>query len=157
MIAFRIADRRHPIFDSTGAFLKGGRWNSPGKHVIYAAQTYSGAVLEVLVHSNLSLLPRTQSVIEITIPDDVPVESLKPSDLPGWAADDLVASRQFGDQWIEERRSAVLVVPSVVLQGREANILVNPHHEYFPRIRASAPEPVQWDLRLFSPRGSDVP
>ncbi len=53
MLAFRIADKRFPIFDGTGARLVGGRWNSPGKAVIYAAETFAGAVLEVLVHSNL--------------------------------------------------------------------------------------------------------
>ena len=37
--AYRIADRRHPIFDSMGAYLNGGRWNSVGRHVIYGAET----------------------------------------------------------------------------------------------------------------------
>ena len=45
MRAFRIADRRHPIFDGTGAKLTGGRWNSPGRPVIYAAETFAGALL----------------------------------------------------------------------------------------------------------------
>src|SRR5271168_4502677 len=107
MIAFRIADRRHPIYDPTGAFLFGGRWNSPGKRVIYAAQTYAGALLEILVHANLGVLPKTHAAIEIHIPDDLPRETLASCDLEGWAGEDLSASRRFGDRWLEERRSAV--------------------------------------------------
>src|SRR5271168_49866 len=118
MIAFRIADRRHPIYDPTGAFLYGGRWNSPGKRVIYAAQSYAGALLEVLVHANLGVVPRTHAAIEIHIPDDISHEVLSSHALEGWAAENNVASRRFGDLWLDQRRSAVLLVPSVVLQGR---------------------------------------
>jgi RES domain-containing protein len=149
MIAFRIADSRHPIFDPTGAFLFGGRWNSPGKRVIYAAQTYAGALLEVLVHANLGVVPKTHAAIEIHIPDDLPSETLASRDLEGWASVAPSASRHFGDQWLGEARSAVLLVPSVVLQGREVNVLLNPDHPDFPRIQATAPEPVTWDPRLF--------
>jgi RES domain-containing protein len=49
LTAYRIADGRHPLFDGTGAALFGARWNSPGKPVIYAASTYSGALVEILV------------------------------------------------------------------------------------------------------------
>ena len=150
MKAFRIADRRHSVFDPAGAFLHGGRWNSVGKRVIYAAQTYAGALLEILVHANLGVVPRTQAVVEITIPDDLPVETLTGAELEGWAADDLTASRRFGDRWLDERRTAILLVPSVALQSREMNVLINPDRPDFARIRAGAPETVVWDPRLFS-------
>lgn len=150
MLAFRIADRRHAIFDATGAMLKGARWNSPGKRVIYAAQTYAGAVLEILVHANLASIPKTLASVTIDIPDDVAVEALSSTALLGWDAEDLLASRSFGDRWLDERRTAVLLVPSVVLRGRENNVLLNPEHPDFARIHASAPEPVSWDPRLFS-------
>lgn len=148
MLAFRIADRRHPIFDATGAMLKGGRWNSPGSRVIYAAETYAGAVLEVLVHANLGSLPRTLASVTIHIPDDLVPETLDPAALPGWNAEDLHGSRSFGDLWLAQRRSAVLLVPGVVLQGRERSVLLNPEHPDFPRIEAGPPEPVPWDTRL---------
>ncbi|MGA7413512.1 MAG: RES domain-containing protein [Bryobacteraceae bacterium] len=149
MRAFRIADRRFPIFDGTGARLIGGRWNSPGRSVIYAAETYAGALLEVLVHSNLGRVPKTHAVIEISIPDPIAVESLDGLSLPGWDAEDQIASRAFGDEWLDTRRSPVLFVPSAILRGREHNALTNPEHPDFPRIRVSAPQDVQWDKRLF--------
>lgn len=153
MIAFRIADRRFPIFNATGAFLRGGRWNSPGRPVLYAAQTYAGALVEVLVHAEVDSVPKTHAVIRIDIPDDISTELLDTLKLPDWASDDRIAARAFGDRWIDELRSAVLLVPSVVLQGRESNVLINPAHPRFPHITASGPEPVIWDSRLFSRRG----
>ena len=112
MRAFRIADRRFPIFDGTGARLIGGRWNSPGRPVIYAAETYAGALLEVLVHSNLGRVPKTHAAIEISIPNSIAVESVDGRSLPAWDAEDQMASRALGDQWLRENRSAVLMVPA---------------------------------------------
>jgi RES domain-containing protein len=149
MRAFRIADRRHPIFDGTGAKLTGGRWNSPGRPVIYAAETFAGALLEVLVHANLGRVPRTHAVMEIVIPESVLIETARSEEIPGWDAPDQIASREFGDRWLQELRSGVLLVPSFVSSGRERNVLINPKHSDFGRITASEPEDLLWDERLF--------
>lgn len=149
MRAFRIADSRFPIFDGTGAHLVGGRWNSPGYPLIYAAETFAGAILEVLVHANLNRLPPLHAFIEITIPDKLKVESIESDDLPEWDSANQIASRAFGDQWIRERRSCVLLVPSVATGGHERNVLINSGHPDFRRISATAPGPVRWDQRLF--------
>ena len=149
MIAYRIADARHPIFDPTGAMLYGGRWNSVGQQVIYAAESYAGAMLEVLVHANLSLPPKNHRVVRITIPDSVKIETLQPLALANWASDNLIVSREFGDTWLKQMRTAVLIVPSVVTEGRENNILFNPLHPQFSQILASEPELIHWDVRFF--------
>jgi RES domain-containing protein len=150
MIAYRIADARHAIFDATGAMLHGGRWNSIGQRVIYAAESYAGAMLEVLVHANLALPPKNHRVVRISIPDEVEVESLKPDSLAAWDAEDLGAARAFGDLWLREMRTAVLRVPSVITEGRENNVLFNPLHGQFALIRAGDPELIRWDMRLFA-------
>ncbi len=151
MRVYRIADRRHPLFDGTGAMLHGGRWNSPGHPVIYAAETYAGALLEVLAHANTSHVPRRHALIQISIPDEVLTESLDPSLLPGWNDQDQHASRAFGDEWLRRRRTCVLLAPSVVTDGRERNVIVNPLHPDFSNIRASEPQEVRWDRRLLRP------
>jgi len=152
MRAFRVADRRFPIFDGTGARLVGGRWNSPGRPVIYAAETFAGAVLEVLVHANLGRVPGTHAIVEITIPDAVVTEILAPESLPSWDADDQTPSRAYGDLWLQENRTAVLLVPSVVTCGREHNILLNPEHPEFKHVTTSKQQDVIWDKRLFRGR-----
>ena len=149
MRVFRIADRRFPIFDGTGARLVGGRWNSPGRPLIYAAESFAGAMLEMLVHSNLSRAPRGQASIEIEIPDDLSIERIGGKTVPGWMREDMSESRRFGDRWLDEARTAVLIVPGMVTCGREHNILINPLHPEFARIRTTASQPVAWDDRLF--------
>jgi len=153
MIAYRVADARHPVFDPTGAMLHGGRWNSIGQRVIYAAESYAGAMLDVLVHANLSVPPWNHAVVRITIPN-LEIETLQASALKGWDAQDLVISRAFGDAWLKEKRTPVLKVPSVITEGRENSILLNPLHPQFPLIRVSEPEPIHWDLRLFAKKQS---
>jgi RES domain-containing protein len=149
MVAYRIADARHPIFDSTGAMLHGGGWNSVGARVIYAAGTYAGALLEILAHSNLSQPPKNHRVVRIAIPADVKIDSVLQEDVPGWDEEDAGAPRTYGDEWIRSKRTAVLRVPSVITQGREYNLVLNTEHPDFKRIQAGAPEIVHWDARLF--------
>jgi len=145
---YRIADSRHPIFDGTGAATLGGRWNSPGRRVIYASETYAGALLEKLAHTNVGRVPKNQVYVEIEIPAVVPIEILDSAGLPGWDRADQQASRMYGDTWYDERRSAVLLVPSMITRV-ERNVVINENHPAFPEIKASSPRPVIWDERLF--------
>jgi RES domain-containing protein len=155
MRIFRIADRRHPVWNGTGAMLWGGRFNSPGRLVIYGALSFGGAMLEVLVHARIGKVPKTHVWIEAEVPDDVLVERQTADSPPaGWDALALQVAREFGDRWLTEARSAVLVVPSVVAR-QESNVLVNPAHPDAGRLVQSAPQPVIWDERLFTPLPSD--
>ncbi|MDQ3490548.1 MAG: RES family NAD+ phosphorylase [Acidobacteriota bacterium] len=44
-------------FDGEGARLYPGRWNSMGTSMVYLAASLSLAILEILVHSDSSVLP----------------------------------------------------------------------------------------------------
>ena len=145
--AFRIADMRHTIFDGSGAMLHGARWNSPGRRVIYAAETYAGALLEILVHASGNV-PQSQGYVEIEIPAGLSIEEITQDDLPRWDALSFEATRALGDRWYDERRKPVLIVPSVVTQV-ERNVLINQEHPEFPLVRASQAVPVRWDARLW--------
>ena len=147
--AYRIADGRFDPFSAVGASLVGGRWNSPGRGVIYAGRSFAGAMLECLAHAGIGRIPNTHVAIEISIPSSVVAEQRNEGSLPaGWDHRDQHVARAFGDEWIRERRTAVLVVPSVVAR-REDNVLLNPQHPDFRGIVAGRPEPVIWDARLF--------
>ena len=145
--AYRIADSRHPIFDGTGAAALGGRWNSPGRRVIYASETYAGALLEKLAHTNIGRVPNSQVYVEIEIPEGVDIEILNSAILPGWDQVQRL-SRVYGDAWYDEQRSAVLLVASIITRV-ERNVVINENHPAFPKIKASTPRPVIWDERLF--------
>ena len=152
MEVYRIADARHAIFDPTGAMLHGGRWNPIGGRVIYAAETFAGALLEVLVHANLSRPPKNHHVVRIHIPAEVRIETVSTGDVHGWDADDVTASRGFGDEWLRSSRTAVLRVPSVITGGREHNLVLNVAHPQFALIEADVPEAIRGDARLFRGR-----
>lgn len=153
MRIYRIADRRHPIWNGTGAMLVGGRFNSPGRAVIYGATTFAGAMLEVLVHARIGKVPHTHVVVAADAPEEIPVERALEADLPaGWDGPNIDLARAFGDRWIAEARSAILLVPSVVAR-EEWNVLVNPAHPDAARIFIGEARPVVWDERLFKIRG----
>jgi RES domain-containing protein len=146
--AYRIADQRHKIFDGEGAAIFGGRWNSPGRRIIYAAETYAGAMLEVLVSANIGRIPKHHAWVEIVIGEDASVEEVDARKIRRWDASDQRASRRFGDRWYDEQRSTMLIVPSAVVRA-ERNFVINQEHPGFRKFRASRPRPVVWDERLF--------
>jgi RES domain-containing protein len=146
---YRIADGRHPIWDGSGAGLIGGRWNSLGKPVIYGSLSYSCAMLEILAHANIGRVPQTHQFVIAEVPKDVSVEILEGSILPeGWDSENTASARARGDQWINEARSAILIVPSVIAR-LDRNALVNPLHPDAKKLIVSEPINVIWDKRLF--------
>jgi RES domain-containing protein len=146
--AFRVADGRHPLFSGEGAAQFGGRWNSPGRRVIYGARSYAGALLDRLAQSGIGQIPARHLWVEITVPDDVDLEEVSEDDVPGWDAPDLIASRGYGDRWLKEGRTAVLVVPSVVGRPHEQSVILSQDHPQFMLVTASDPFRVRWDPRL---------
>ncbi|WP_323123796.1 RES family NAD+ phosphorylase [Burkholderia alba] len=156
MRLYRIADRRYPIWNGTGAMWVGGRFNSPGRPVIYAATTFAGAMLEVLVHARIGKVPRTHVWVEADGPADLPLERHTAEQLPpGWDAPSPHLARAVGDAWLAAQRSAILLVPSVVARA-EWNALINPLHPDAARIVVGAPQPVLWDERLFIAREGEA-
>lgn len=150
LTCYRTCKTRYPVFDGTGARNAGGRWNSPGHPVVYCSDSMAGSLLEILVHAHSPLKPPgPHHCGRARLADDVSVEFLEPEALPRWDAADEGASRAFGDEWLEEGRTAVLVVPSAIARPYGRNVLLNPTHDDFHRIGRDAPVAVEWDLRLF--------
>jgi RES domain-containing protein len=125
-----------------GARLYGGRWNSSGRALVYAASDAALAVLEVRVH--LDLPPDL-------IPDDYVLMKL---DLSGMTVEHLADSpaypRAFGDRWLEQSRSPVLRVPSFIVPDA-SNLLLNPTHPEAANAKIVSTNPFAFDPRLWSP------
>ena len=153
LTAFRIGDPAgaHPIFDATGSTLAPGRWNTSGSPVIYSSEHYSTALLEKLVRGS-GRLPPNQHYVRITIPRGLSYEVFSPPTLPGWDSMPPRASRTFGEQWFIQKRSLILIAPSVVAR-LDNNVMINPVHLEFRRVEASLHQPVFWDRRLFGSAG----
>jgi RES domain-containing protein len=142
-------DGRFPIFDARGAMLFPGRWNDAENPVIYCAEHYSTAMLEILAHSQRRF-PPNQHALRALAPPGVSYEVVTKDALPEWASPNAVVSAAFGARWAAQKRSLLLLVPSVVAR-MENNVIVNPAHPEFARIETALPQPVWWDKRLFSP------
>ena len=117
--------------------------------MIYTCESYATAMLEKLVQWN-GVFPDNQHFVEITIPRGASYEIATPDIVPGWDSQDCLASRSFASAWYEERRSAILIVPSIVAR-MERNVVINSLHPEFRDIQVSLETPVWWDRRLFQP------
>lgn len=149
MKLYRVASSRHPIFSAQGALIHGGRWNLPGRGVIYAADSLATCLLEILVHTRGIKPPGTHAWVEIDVPESVSTEEVTPASLPGWDEVSGAVSQAFGDQWLREGRSCVLWVPSVAASGLARNAVINLAHPDFAQISATASQPLELDPRLF--------
>jgi RES domain-containing protein len=137
-----------------GAKATGGRWNEAGIPIVYTSETRALACLETIIHLNAGGLPLNRYLVEVTIPDDVWVSARAEaaSGLPvGWEAEPAgQVSIQLGTSWVRSGSSALLVVPSVIVQ-EESNILINPAHADSARITAVKRRRWLYDPRLTKP------
>ncbi len=116
--------------------------------MVYTAQSQALAALEILVHVDSESLLRSYVAIPVTIEENL-ITSLDASKLPrNWHAYPAPrATRLLGDQWIIERKSAVLRVPSVVIPD-ESNYLLNPRHPDFRELVIGPSKTFKYDWRL---------
>ncbi|MDQ6737491.1 MAG: RES family NAD+ phosphorylase [Gemmatimonadota bacterium] len=146
--AYRVCKTRHAPDDGSGAARVGGRWNSPGRAVIYCGVSQAGAMLEILAHANRIKLPGTHHVATFTIPESLSTATVNPDAVAGWDAPGSEVARKIGDAWLERGESAVLFVPSAIARPYEQNVVINPVHADYKKLVMSQPVPVIWDERL---------
>jgi RES domain-containing protein len=136
---------RATAFTGEGARLYGGRWNSQGVAVIYAAEHRSLAMLEILVHIRK---PKDFELYSVKFDDSFVLE-LAGENLPhNWDVEPPTSETQeIGDNWVLSTSSAVLSVPSAVVP-EERNYILNPRHPEFKQIKIDGPFPCHFDPRL---------
>ena len=144
--AYRVCRRIYARLDGEGSRKVGGRWNSPGRPVVYKAQRVALAVLENLVHMSRQDYPTGYVVVEATIPDHVRI--LGHTRFLDSESSDPMRERRAGDDWLASVESAVLRVPSAVVLG-DLNYLINPQHLDFAQITVEPPMPMRFDERPF--------
>jgi len=146
---WRTVTDAYPIWSGEGARLYGQRWNPVGLLAIYAGTSFAISLLEVLVRANRKSPPSGTRFVEAEVPDDVSRERFDPQSGPGWDnRSDKSIAQAFGRDWITSRRSALLIVPSVVTR-LDDNVVVNPDHPDAALISVGPETPVALDPRLF--------
>jgi RES domain-containing protein len=153
MRVFRIEREKYLTTTLTGigaSKSEGFRWNSFNTRLVYTADSRALAALEVAVHLNLSNeLPTDRFIVEIDIPDNIQIYELRLQDLPkNWSSKPPILTTQFiGDDFVEDNYSAVLKVPSSIIQ-QEFNYLINPLHPDIEKIKVIKVTPFNFDPRL---------
>ena len=151
LTVYRICKTKYAksAFDGEGAFRFGGRWNSRGVRMVYAAGSLALAALEMLVHLDDDELLFSYSFVAAQIPTALilPVASYRALPRDWDASPAPLELQQLGDDWVREKASAVLEVPTAIIP-REKNYLLNPAHSDFAQIKIEAPEQFVFDERL---------
>ena len=137
-------------FSGEGAWRYGGRWNSRNIRVIYASEHQSTAALEVFVHNKPFSPDEKYKAFHLEWPDSL-TERFSAEKLPdNWRVlPPPTETREIGNRWVQERRSAVLALPSVI-SPVDTNFLLNPEHRDFKRVRIAQPVDYDFDPRLLN-------
>lgn len=132
----------------SGAARFGGRWNLPGTRVVYCAESRALAAMELLVHvEDIEDFAAVEwQATAILVPN---LAIVRPVRFPrSWRTYPYsISTQRYGSAWARSRQSVALRVPSAVVPG-EFNVLLNPEHPGFGRLRISAPTPFRFDPRL---------
>jgi RES domain-containing protein len=148
--AWRLCKRSRAAsaFDGRGAAQNPGRWNGSGIAVVYTAESRSLASLEVLVHTEDTqvLAAVNWAMIPVSI-DESLIEILQALPVDWRQLPAPRSTREVGTRCVAESRSAVLRVPSIVMDG-EFNYVLNPRHPDFSRLEIGEPLEFSFDPRL---------
>ncbi len=134
-----------------GAALRGARWNHAGEHAVYASTSISLAAWETRAHFGQGgRLPWNRFLVRMDVPADVWAgREITPTPLPiGWdAIPEGLVSRALGSNWLSAARTALLVVPSVIV-NEEHNVIINPAHAHAKRIKSVKVRRFVYDHRV---------
>ncbi len=146
----RIVQRRwaQMALDGEGAKKYGGRWNPPGVHAVYLADSRALAALEIIVHAPREVLPLEWRVISVVIPDSW-VEEIAPEEFPkDWRAQPFSDhARRLGAAWMRGGKMPAYLLRSAIVP-EEKCLLLNPLHDAMREIGKWTADVFTFDPRL---------
>ena len=139
---------RSTAFSGVGGLYAARRWNHLGTPMVYAATSRALAALEFFVNLEPNEAPDDLLMVEAAVPDEF-IETLDLKQLPrNWRSLDNQRCRDIGSEWARSLRSLALKVPSVVVD-EDWNVLLNPKHPEFAKVKIGSAKPFRFDERLF--------
>jgi RES domain-containing protein len=116
---------------------------------VYCSESRALAAMELFVNLDPVLAPPELVFIPVDVPEDI-IMTLDVTTLPsGWRtypAPDSV--KDIGTEWATAGTSAALLVPSAVMP-EERNLLLNPKHADFRRVKIGKPSKFTFDGRMW--------
>jgi RES domain-containing protein len=148
MIVYRITNEAYKNdLSGNGAALYGSRWNSKGIRLLYTSQFISLSILESLVHLKRNEIPFNQYLLSIEFPDQKKIAELSYKKMKKNWHEENEYTQWMGDQFIKNKESLALKVPSAIVP-QENNFLLNPFHSEFKKVKIVSSELLQLDKRL---------
>jgi len=132
-----------------GARINGGRWNPIGTPALYSSENRSLCILELLANTPSGLIPKnyvilTDNLFEQNIKDVSKL--IKGID---WKSPQLnFKTQQLGKEVFTKENMLGIYVPSSIVT-EEFNLVLNPMHKNYKKVKIKRKKPVKLDDRLF--------
>jgi RES domain-containing protein len=150
MIVYRITNSLYKDdISGDGAKIRGARWNLQGSSMLYTAENISLCILELLVHIGLQDIQNFYHLLAIVIPDGMPVTEISIGKLKDNWLEDEDYTAFMGTEFLKNNTSLVLKVPSAIID-EEHNLLINPYHPDFKKIKIKRSKEFIFDQRLYT-------
>ena len=121
----------------TGAYLHGGRWNSPGTSMLYTAENNVLAAFEIALRIPLEHISKDYVMVPIDLPDT----EVQTPDLPKTWFKDQKLTRSVGDAFVKANQHLLMKVPSALISD-SFNYLINPAHPLIKKVKPQTPKPI---------------
>lgn len=138
----------YPDLKGIGGLHASGRWHNRGVAVVYLAEHPALAMLEVLVHFELTAdeVPENYQLLSAQFPSGQ-IQTLDAAALgPDWQQNQEL-TRTIGDEWLSSASSLLLRVPSAITPFSN-NYLFNPRHPNAQQAEISTVTEHPYDDRL---------
>lgn len=147
MTLWRISNYRD--LRGTGGLKYPGRWHNRGIPIVYLAENPALAMLEVLVHFELSAdnIPKNFQLLEVEYPQRKSVSRLAEAVLQNHWQRNVELTRNIGDEWLVGASTALLRVPSALVP-KSYNYLLNPRHPEAKTAKITSVARQPYDPRL---------
>ena len=114
-VLWRISNRCD--LEGIGGEKADGRWHTAarGKRIVYLSEHPAVALIEVLANlrTNPKLFPENYQLIKVIAPQGILIEVLASDRLSeGWR-ESSTETQTIGDEWLDQRHTALIVVPSL--------------------------------------------
>lgn len=148
MIVFRFTPEKYSgDISGEGASMFGGRWNSIGFPIVYTSINISLSLLEILIYSASYDQIQNNFLVRIEVPDTtIPV--ISETALPKKWQSEKEHCRYIGNEFLTQKKTLLLKVPSAIIP-EENNILINPLHPEFKKVKIASAKKFEFDGRLF--------
>lgn len=147
MLVYRIALAKYA--HSLNASGRAVRWNPNDTEVIYTSSSRALACLENIVHRSQLGFNELYCLMIIEVDNSVKNQIVKLKELPAdWKEfGQTLLTQRIGEKWLKENKTAVLQVPSSIIE-EECNYLLNIKHPDFKKITLTKTEVFSFDNRL---------